>query len=298
MKELEVDPDQMYKSLALKLGISRLTVAKKLRRLFDGGVVKISSWADPVALGYSVTGGFRICAHPGRINEVTDKLASFDHVSHIHLVTGYFDIIAWCQFRDREELSQFLTNDLGTIPALQHVETQLILNQVKMFPRLLTTDQESPQLNSVAHDLDDLDLELIRELQRDARQKPIQIARKLGLSNTTILRRTRRLVNEQIIRKITWINPFALGYYGVAIIALKCDMDNKKEATEALAAYKEVQYIFITTGQYDTWILVVFRNLTDLHHFIDVELRSISGLKDIDSMVIHKIIKTSAPYVF
>ncbi len=299
MKELESDANQTYNNLASKLNINRLTVANKVRRLFDNDVIKIMCLADPVALGYNVASGFRICAQPGQINKAADRLADCTQISHVYLVTGYCDIIAWCQFRNREELSNFITNELGTIPGLQHVETQLVLNQVKMFPMLLANDKEPPRLNNMAHhlyDLDDLDLKLIKELQRDARQKPVNLAQKFGVSDTTILRRSQRLVNKQIIRIMASINPFALGYEGVAIIMLKCDMDKEMKVIEAVAAYKNVPHVFISTGQYTISILVVFHNLNNLWHFIDVELRSIPGLRDIDTMIIHKMVKTSTPY--
>jgi Lrp/AsnC family transcriptional regulator for asnA, asnC and gidA len=238
-----------------------------------------------------------ICTQPGRINETAERLAACAQISHVLLTTGRFDIIAWCQFREREELSDFLLNELGTIPGLQqHVDTQLVLNQVKAYPMLLANDKEPLRLKNVAHDLDDLDLKLINELQRDARQKPVHIAQKFGVSDTTILRRTKRLVDEQIIRMVTFVHPFALGYDGVATIGLMCDMDKTSKAAEAIAAYTNVQYVFISTGQYNISTWVMFQNLSDLGHFIDVELSSIPGLRNADIMIIHRIVKTSNPY--
>jgi len=52
MTELESDATQIYKDLADKLGMSRPTVASKVRKLLDSDVIKIICWADPVALGY------------------------------------------------------------------------------------------------------------------------------------------------------------------------------------------------------------------------------------------------------
>jgi hypothetical protein len=119
-----------------------------------------------MTLGYNFAAGLGICAQPGRINEVAERLAAYAQISHVLLVTGRFDIIACSQFRERVELSEFILNELGTIPGLQRVETQLSLHQVKAAPMLLA-NEAPPCLNSMMHDLDDLDLTLITELQSD-----------------------------------------------------------------------------------------------------------------------------------
>ncbi len=296
MTELESDASQTYNELASKYGISRLTVASRLRRLFKKDVIKIFCWADPLALGFNISAGLGICTQPGRVNEAADKLAACTQISHVLLVTGRFDIVAWCQFREREELSEFILNELGNIPGIQRVDTQLVLRQVKAYPMLLADNKKFPLFNSVTQTLDELDLKIIYELQKDSKQKPLQLAQKFGVSDTTILRRTKRLVDEKIIRMITYIHPFALGYEGVATIALKCDADKTREVTETISAYKNVQYVSTYTGQYDISIWVVFRNLNDLGNFIEVELRSIPGLRESETMIVHKMVKTSNPY--
>ena len=296
MTELESDATQTYKDLADKLGMSRPTVASKVRKLLDSGVIKIICWSDPVALGYKIAAGLAICVQPGRINEAAHRLAAFSQVSHVLLVTGRFDIMAWSQFREREDLSGFLLNELGSIPGLLHVETNLVLKQVKVSPRLLIECKDPPLLENVTKNLDDLDFKLIRGLQTNARQKADHLAQTLGVSDTTILRRIQRLVDEQVIRIRTFVHPFALGYEGVAVIGLKCDMDKVRKAADAIAAYRNVQFVYISTGRYDISAWVVFQNLSDLWHFITVELSSIPGLRDVDTIINHKLVKTSDPY--
>jgi DNA-binding Lrp family transcriptional regulator len=296
MTELESDATQTYKDLADKLGISRPTVATKVRKLLDSGVIKIICWADPVALGYKISAGLTIYAKPGRIIEAAHCLAAFTQVSHVQLVTGRFNIMAWIQFKEREELSNFLTNEFSSIPGVIYVETNLMLKQIKVSPRLLIDKKESPLLENVTKDLDELDFKLIRELQTNARQKADHLAKTLGVSDTTVLRRIQRLVDEQVIRIRTLVHPFALGYEGVATLGLKCDIDRVKKAAEAVASYRNVQYVSISTGRYDVSAFVVFQNLSDLWNFITLELGSIPGLRDVDTIISHKIIKTSFPY--
>jgi len=296
MTELESNANQTYKDLALKLGVSRPTVASKMRRLLDSEVIKIICWANPLALGYKVAAGLLITAQPGKISEGASALAAFPQISHVLLITGRFDIMAWAQFRERDELSDFLVNDLGKVPGLLHVETQLSLNQIMVSPRFLKEKKEPTYFDNVPIDLDDLDFKLIKELQKQARQSSVHLAQKFGVSDTTILRRIQRLEDENIIQIRTLVHPFSLGYEGVATIGLKCEMDKIRKAAYAVASYKNVQYVFISSGRYNISAWVVFRNLNDLWNFIDVELSSISGLRDADTMINHKIVKNATPY--
>ncbi len=296
MTELEADANQTYKDLALKLGISRPTIASKIRRLLDSEVIKIICWANPLALGYKVATGLLITAQPGKISEAASALAAYPQVSHVLLITGRFDIMAWAQFREREEFSDFLVNELGKVPGILHVETQLTLNQIMVSPRFLKEKKEPTYFDNVPIEIDDLDFKLIKELQKHARQSSVHLAQKFGVSDTTILRRVQRLEDENIIQIRTLVHPFSLGYEGVATIGLKCEMDKIKKAAQAIAAYKNVQYVFISSGRYDICAWVVFRNLNDLWNFIDVELSNISGLRDADTMINHKIVKNATPY--
>jgi Lrp/AsnC family transcriptional regulator, regulator for asnA, asnC and gidA len=292
MGELEADARQTYKDLAVKLGVSRPTTTGRIGRLLDSGILRIICWADPVALGYKFLVTLSIYTHPGRVNDVAARLAAYPQVSHVHLCTGRFNIIAWAMFRDGENLSNFLSNDLGSISEVLNVDTMLTLQQVKLFPWLLTDEKEPYNPEKRAKDLDDLDLKLIGELQKDVRQKAGHLARKLGVNRTTIIRRTQRLTDEHVIRIRTAVHPFALGYEGIAIIGLKCNPDKVREIADAVASYSNVQYVGICAGRYDITAWVEFRKLHDLRHFITVELGSIAGLKDTDTMIVYKLVKT------
>jgi Lrp/AsnC family transcriptional regulator for asnA, asnC and gidA len=139
--------------------------------------------------------------------------------------------------------------------------------------------------------LDDLDLNLIKELQINARQRTDGLARKFGVNNTTVTRRIQRLLNKDVIQFRTYIHPIALGYEGIALVGLRCNPVKVREVADAVASYKQVQYVGILAGRYDITAWVAFQKLNDLHHFVSVELGSITDLREIDTMIIYKIVK-------
>ena len=100
-------------------------------------------------------------------------------------------------------------------------------------------------------------------------------------------------MDEHVIRIGINTHPFALGYEGVATIGLKCDPGKVMEVAEAVASYKQVQFVGICAGRYDIATWVVFRKLNDLRHFVTVELGNIPGVKDIDTILNFKLAKMS-----
>ena len=297
--ELETDTRQTYKDLAAKLGVDRSTIMNRMHRLIDGDVIKTVCRAAPLSLGYKFIVFFAIDVHPGWGSDVADSLAANARVLTVHLCTGHFNVVAWALFRTGDDLSDFLSNELKPIPGVLHVETILTLEEIKVLPRLLTAGKEPRRLESPAKDLvklDDMDLELIKELQRDARQTSSQLGRKLGVNQSTIFRRMQRLMDEHVIQIGTYTNPFALGYECVATIGLKCCLGKAREVADAIASYNQVQYVNICAGRYDISAWVVFPRLSDLSHFINVEISNISGLRDTETVIYYRQVKLSQQF--
>lgn len=291
IEELELDVRQTYKDLATKLGVSIPTITGRVKRLIDGGVISTICWADSRSLGYKFSIIFGICTQPGHEIDVANKLAANPHISVVYLCTGHFSMIVWTLFRTGEALSDFLSNELKTIPGVQNIEKMLMLREIKVTPRLLTDETNPLTPEYSEYGLDDLDFNIIRELQKDARQTISKLARKLGVHHSTIFRRMQKLVDKNIIRIGASTNPLALGYEGVAIVGLKCDPGKVREVAEAVASYKQVQYVGIYASPYDIVFWVVFRTLNDLGDFTKEELGRIPGLKEAETIVNYKFVK-------
>jgi len=301
IRELESDARQTYKDIATKLNVDRTTVVSRVRRLMHGGVVRTICWADPLFLGYEFSILLLIDVRPGWDNDVAEKLAVCQRVIMVHLCTGTdYNIVAWALFRNADDLSFFLSKELKPIPGILHIETMLILQQIKVLPKLLTAENEpcsSVNLENNLEMLDEKDLNLIKELQADARQKSTLLGQKLGVHQSTVCRRMQRLIDKHIIQIGASTNPFALGYEGVATIGLKCSPGKAMEVANAIALYNQVQYVGMCAGRYDVTAWVVFQKLRDLSCFINVELGKIPGLVDKETVIYYKTVKMSMQLV-
>ncbi|MBT4513228.1 MAG: Lrp/AsnC family transcriptional regulator [Chloroflexi bacterium] len=129
--ELETDGRQTNTDLAKKIGTSKATARRKLRRLLDEGIIKVVAVASPPALGYKTVATMGINVRPGEVDAVADKLSSYKNVHFVIISTGRYDIIAWMMFHEPDDLSAFLRKELGNIPGLTSVETMINLKITK-----------------------------------------------------------------------------------------------------------------------------------------------------------------------
>lgn len=132
IEELESDGRQTNAELARKIGTSKATARRKLNALLDDGVISVVAVADPSSLGYKTVATMGINVSPGEVDSVAEKLAFYGNVRFVIISAGRYDIMAWVMFREPEELSEFIRNELGNIPGLLKAETMVYL-KIKKF---------------------------------------------------------------------------------------------------------------------------------------------------------------------
>ncbi|MFO8011121.1 MAG: Lrp/AsnC family transcriptional regulator [Dehalococcoidia bacterium] len=131
IKQLALDGRQTNTELARKIGTSKATARRKLKRLLDAGIIKVIAVANPQALGYKTVATMGINVRPGQVDSVAEKLSSYDNVHFVIISTGRYDIIAWMMFQEPEALSDFIRSELGNIHGLVSVETMINLKITK-----------------------------------------------------------------------------------------------------------------------------------------------------------------------
>ena len=102
--------------------------------------------------------------------------------------------------------------------------------------------------------MDELDRKIIALLQGDGRASNAKIAREVGVSEGTVRRRLRRLVQQDVVKIIAVPNLEKLGYATTALVGLQTGPGKSEDVADAIASLEEAQYVAITTGAYDIFI--------------------------------------------
>ena len=131
LKNLMVDARLSARQLALKLGMSTVTVLSRIKKLEKEGIIQgYTAIIDHEKLGYSLTAVIEILARNDKILEIEDKIAKFENVCGVYDITGKSDTLIIAKFKERDELSKFVKS-LAAIPNVENTITHVVLNTAK-----------------------------------------------------------------------------------------------------------------------------------------------------------------------
>lgn len=120
-----------FRQMASELGVSTTTVAARMERLEQQGVVTgYSARVDSEKLGYDITAVTEILVSKGKLLEMEREIAKLPGVCAVYDVTGEIDGVVIAKFRDREQMSKF-TKGLLAMPFVERANTHVVLTTVK-----------------------------------------------------------------------------------------------------------------------------------------------------------------------
>jgi Lrp/AsnC family transcriptional regulator, regulator for asnA, asnC and gidA len=139
--------------------------------------------------------------------------------------------------------------------------------------------------------LDNLDRKLIELLQINGRASNAGIARDVGVSEGTVRRRLRRLIQDGTVRVMGVPDPHKMGLNTVALVGIQADLDKIDSVASTLAQLPEVQYVSLTTGSYDIFIWVAMTSSEELGNFLRRRVGATEGIRRTETFVHLDIVK-------
>jgi Lrp/AsnC family transcriptional regulator for asnA, asnC and gidA len=119
----------------------------------------------------------------------------------------------------------------------------------------------------VPEDLDRLDRGIIAALQVDGRRAYSRIADEVGVSESVIRYRVRRLEDAGILQIVGVADPLRIGYDLMALVGVEVVPGRLADVSERLRMLREASYVVATAGRFDLFVEVMCR---DTAHFTDV----------------------------
>jgi Lrp/AsnC family transcriptional regulator for asnA, asnC and gidA len=154
------------------------------------------------------------------------------------------------------------------------------------------TRNKDQELNSNSlKKLDSLDCKLIRLLQTDGRMPNNAIAQDLGISEFTVRRRLKRLLDEGIIRIVAVSNPIDLGFEIAGNLKIRIDLKKTDRVLEQLKRIDSLIYVALTTGGTDVDADFIVRSLKEFHNLIFKKISKIDGVLSTETSLLVNIVK-------
>lgn len=133
--------------------------------------------------------------------------------------------------------------------------------------------------------LDDLDRQIISLLQVNGRMPNTDVARALGVGETTIRNRIARLLAEDFITISAVPTAAALGVTVSALIGLGIEPQAIRRVLDMLAQIPEVRFVGVSAGRYDAIVEGSFRDNDALFRFVTETLALTEGVRQIETHV-------------
>lgn len=130
--------------------------------------------------------------------------------------------------------------------------------------------------------LDAIDKQILRELQLDGRASYAAMSQKVGLTPPAVRARVQRLRATGVLQIAAITDPIQLGYQESAFVMIRVEGDLQRVADE-VGAIPNVVYMVKAMGGYDLVAEVVCFDRAEFNEVINVRLRSIDGVRSIDT---------------
>ena len=148
-----------------------------------------------------------------------------------------------------------------------------------------------------SNQLDRIDRNIVRLLQRDARIAHTELARRVGLSTTPCKERVRRLEREGVIQHYQAVlDPAALDRALVVFVQIRLNRTSQdifEEFTAAALDLPEVQECYLVSGDFDYLIKARVADMNAYRDLLGETLLTLPGVQESTSYVVMEQVKES-----
>ena len=150
-------------------------------------------------------------------------------------------------------------------------------------------------LRSTAKDLDSADRRILRELQKDGRISIVDLADRVGLTQTPCWRRIHSLEQRGVIRGYTClVDPAAAGLEVEALVQVTLEKHAVLAINDFVAELRSIPNVVqcvSLTGQYDAQLRVLAPSIAAFEQILMTKLMKISGVAHLHStFVLNRLI--------
>ncbi len=261
--------------MSKQLDIGASTIRRRINKLIEHRIMRIQA----VQLNHvrtSLTVCILLKVETNAILRTADILAGEKEVGFISLAAGYYNIVCMGWFESVESYSRFLNTTLYPMRGVLDIDTLIGTEYLKHASIRLYDAVDSIERNSER--LDEIDMKIIEELEKDGRQSTSNLAKKLNISTPTIKRRLKILLNNNIIR-ILAIPNLRTGKTIVVSVALKVENNVLNQISDQLCEIDEVRQVLLLSGTYDISAWAWFESIGAFSKFLKNVINPLHGVE-------------------
>jgi len=152
------------------------------------------------------------------------------------------------------------------------------------------------------HELDRIDIRILRALQAEGRLTNAELASRVHVSAPTCHRRTQRLFEEGYITGVhAQIAPDPVGLGAVVMVGVVLDRSTPESFAafeDAVLRMEQVLDCNLVAGDFDYLLKIRVRDMSDFNTLHGKELIALPGVRQTRTFFVMKEVKDSAPLPF
>lgn len=278
---LQIDGRASAQSIARQLDLSQKVVRRTMHHLLDERGIRITTVTVPALLGYAVMAFAEFRSDGTRpMHEVAASLAGLDCVDYVVTTTGPSDITANLVCKNLSQLRDVLEQEVRPIAGAELIEVTpyVAFPYQKMGRSRPVTRYADP--GAPATCLDQFDRSLILMLSEDGRTPYKTIAERLGVSESHVRARLKRLVDAGVVRICAIVDASLLGYESMLWGKARVGGAPIQDVVSSLIAIDAVTYVAETTGSFDVMFELTCSDDIELRQALDRirQIPAISGV--------------------
>ncbi|MBM4112192.1 MAG: Lrp/AsnC family transcriptional regulator [Phycisphaerae bacterium] len=244
--------------LAAETGLSEANVSRRLARLTEEQTIRIRCWVPPQFLGLSFQAilMLRVAGDHARI---ADRMRRSGSMAWITGTFGLYDLVAYCCVDSASTMLTVIDECVLGQEGVRSATLAPILEFYTPVFRIAPGEQNRAGARGAAgageapRPLDETDLAVIRELQRDGRLSYADLAQLVGISATSAADRFRRLTNDGIVDIVTFVDPPRIGLM-VSGAFLICASGPMRELMRRLGECPELTFFTVLAGEHAGYV--------------------------------------------
>lgn len=147
--------------------------------------------------------------------------------------------------------------------------------------------------------MDNIDLQILKILQKKARIPNVEVARNVGMAPSAVLERIKKLEARGVIQGYeVRLNPEMFNCDMIAFIKIRATASNRlPETGQAISKIEQVQEVHYLAGEDCIMAKLRVKNNVELETVLNKEIAAIDGVKDTRTSIALSTYKESAKIV-
>jgi Lrp/AsnC family transcriptional regulator for asnA, asnC and gidA len=141
--------------------------------------------------------------------------------------------------------------------------------------------------------VDKIDRAIISRLQYDGRMPFTDIAAELDISEGSVRRRVKQLIESGVLQIVGVVEPQFLGRDAAGMIGVTVQAGQVDSVAHQIAQFSEVTYLFMASGGFDLFVEVFCRDMDHFVSFLNQKLHQVPGVQRTETFMILKMYKLS-----